>query len=176
MQVTETESQRLMIRKAAAEDGTALLELIEALAVYERLDPPAPDARERLLRDLFGPTPRIEAWLAERDGRVCGYAIVLETYSSFLALPTLYLEDIFVLPETRGAGVGYRLFRHVAQLATERGCGRMEWVCLDWNRAGIAFYEKIGAMRLADWRLYRLKPEQIAALPECRPGIDIAAG
>jgi GNAT superfamily N-acetyltransferase len=174
--VTESPAVGLIVREASLEDASDLLGLIEALALYEKLDPPAPEARERLLRDLFGPSPRIEAWLAEADGRTIGYALLLETYSSFLARPTLYLEDIFVLPEARGSGAGYALFRHVARLALERGCGRMEWVCLDWNRAGIEFYDKIGATHLSDWRLYRLLPEEIEALPETRAGADIDAG
>lgn len=160
----------ITIRRAERADADALLRLIEALAHYEKLEPPDAGARARLIEDGFGPNPRYEAWLALVDGAPVGYTVSFETYSSFLARPTLYLEDIFVLPEHRRAGVGYRLFRRIAQRALERGCGRMEWVCLDWNRAGLQFYEKIGARRLAEWVTFRLLPEQIAALPESQPG------
>jgi GNAT superfamily N-acetyltransferase len=92
------------------------------------------------------------------------YAITCETYSSFLALPTLYLEDIFVLPHARRGGVGRRLFRYLAGEALRRGCGRMEWVVLDWNQLAIDFYEQLGARRLAEWYTYRLTAEELQQL------------
>jgi GNAT superfamily N-acetyltransferase len=144
------------VRRAAAADAGAFLSLVDALADYEKLDRPLPDARERLLRDAFGPSPRIDVWMVEREGRAIGYAITLETYSSFLALPTLYLEDLFVVPEARGAGAGRAVFRHLAAEALRRGCGRMEWAVLDWNELAIGFYERLGGRRLTDWQTYRL--------------------
>ena len=153
------------IRRAAREDADALIELICALAHYEKLDPPDAAARERLVDHGWGPQRRFEAWLATVDGRAVGYAILFETYSTFLARPTLYLEDIFILPAYRRIGVGSRLFRRVAQLAVERGCGRMEWVCLDWNDPGNEFYKRIGARHMTEWQTYRLLPQQIERLP-----------
>jgi Acetyltransferases len=152
---------RVSVRPAAPADADALLTLIDALADYEKLERPAPDARERLIRDAFSASPpRFTVLLAESDasadGRPVGYAILLETYSSFLAKPTLYLEDLFVLPEARGIGAGSALFRAAAEEANRRGCGRMEWVCLDWNQLAIDFYERRGAQHLRDWRYYRL--------------------
>ena len=156
----------LHVRRAEREDADDLIALITELAHYEKLDPPDEEARRRLLEHGWGDAPRFEAWIAILDGLAVGYAVLFETYSSFLARPTLYLEDIFVLPDHRTRGVGYRLFREVARQAVERGCGRMEWVCLDWNRAGLSFYERIGARHLSEWMTFRLLPDQIAALPE----------
>jgi GNAT superfamily N-acetyltransferase len=154
----------IVIREASSGDGAVLLDLIDALAAYERLAPPGADARERLLRDGFGTEPRFKTYLAELDGRAVGYAIVLSTYSSFLALPTLYIEDLFVRSEARGKGVGHALFKHLARQAVAQGCGRMEWAVLDWNRLAIAFYERAGARRLTEWFTYRLTREQLDRL------------
>jgi GNAT superfamily N-acetyltransferase len=151
----------LSLRPATAVDAEVFLSLVDALADYEKLDRPSPAARERLVRDGFGSAPRFQAYLAEWNGRAVAYAITFETYSSFLALPTLYLEDIFVLPEARRHGVGRALFRMLAQEAARRGCGRMEWAVLDWNRLAIDFYEKLGARRMEEWYTYRLTAEQL---------------
>lgn len=147
---------RPVVRRATAEDGPSLLHLVEALAAYEKLPPPDEAARRRLFRDMQGDRPRIEAFLAEVDGRPAGYAFVLETYSSFLALPTLYLEDLFVLPEFRKRGAGLALFTAMVREARCRGCGRMEWTVLDWNRLAIDFYRRLGARHMHEWHLYRL--------------------
>src|SRR6478609_7003539 len=130
-----------VVRKATSADAETVLRLIVALAEFERLPPPDGAARQRLIGDAFGPRPRFEIFLAELDGQVVGYAFVFETYSTFLAMPTLYLEDLFVLDEFRGRGVGYALFRYCAEEALRRGCGRFEWVVLDWNTNAITFYE-----------------------------------
>ena len=147
------------------EDAHSLIELITALAHYEKLDPPAEDARLRLIEHGWGDNPMFEVWLAETEGRAVGYTVSFDTYSTFLARPTLYLEDIFVLPEYRGNGIGYALFKNLAQLAAIRGCGRMEWACLDWNQSSIDFYIKLGAKPLTEWRYFRLMPEDIQLLP-----------
>lgn len=144
------------VRRARPEEGPVLLELIRGLAEYEKLEPPDEAAAQRLLRDIFGEKPRLEAWLAFVDGEAAGYALVLETYSSFLALPTLYLEDIFVKPAFRGRGAGKALFLRMVEEAERRGCGRMEWVVLDWNRTALEFYERFGAERLKEWITMRL--------------------
>jgi GNAT superfamily N-acetyltransferase len=161
-------SDALRIRPAAAADAEVFLSLVDALADYERLDRPTPEARERLLRDGFGPEPRFRAFLAEQDGRAVAYAITFETYSSFLALPTLYLEDLFVLPEARRGGVGGAMFRFLAEEALRRGCGRMEWVVLDWNRMAIDFYDRLGARHLSEWYTYRLTADQLRDVAEGR--------
>jgi GNAT superfamily N-acetyltransferase len=133
-----------------------LIDLVRALAVYEKLDPPTAEAIERLRRDAFGPHPRYEAFLGLLDGRPVGYAITLQTYSSFLAKPTQYLEDLFVTEEARRHGVGGRLFDHVLDLARARGCGRMEWQVLDWNMLARDFYARRGGSHLHDWMTYRI--------------------
>jgi GNAT superfamily N-acetyltransferase len=145
-----------MIRKATPADAEAVLSLVDALADYEKLHRPDADARKRLVNDMFSERPRIEAFLAEYDGKSVGYAFVFETYSSFLALPTLYLEDLFVLPEYRSKKIGYALFTAMVAEAHRRGCGRMEWTVLDWNQLAIDFYKKLGATHMKEWHLYRL--------------------
>ncbi len=155
---------KICIRRAESRDGLTVLTLIDALADYERLNRPDADARQRLLQDAFGDRRRIDVFLAEYEGLPTGYAIVLETYSSFLALPTLYLEDIFVLPEYRSRQLGYLLFKFCAQEAMARGCGRMEWMVLDWNQLATGFYERLGARRLSEWLPYRMVREDIEAI------------
>jgi GNAT superfamily N-acetyltransferase len=145
-----------VVRRAVESDAQALLTLVDALADYERLTRPMPDARERLVRDMFGPRKRIDGLLAFMDGYPVGYAILLETYSSFLALPTLYLEDLFVLPEYRGRKVGYAIFNEIKAEAKRRGCGRIEWTVLDWNQIAIDFYKRLGAEHMKEWHLYRM--------------------
>jgi GNAT superfamily N-acetyltransferase len=154
-------SDILRIRPATADDAGALLALVDALADYEKLERPSAEARRRLVRDGFGVEPRFEAHLAELGGRAVGYAITFLTYSSFLALPTLYLEDLFVLPEARRQGAGRALFAFLAREALDRGCGRMEWAVLDWNQLAIDFYERLGARRMSEWRSYRLTADEL---------------
>ncbi len=146
----------LTIRKAGREDGPALLGLVNALAAYEKLAPPDAAAKQRLVNDMSSARPRFDSYLAELDGKAVAYSIVFETYSSFLALPTLYLEDIFVLPEYRNRKVGYTLFIAMVEEAHRRGCGRMEWSVLDWNKLASDFYERLGATHMKQWQLYRL--------------------
>ena len=145
------------IRRATMADTDALLALVDALADYEQLARPDSAARGRLIRDGFGERPRFEVLLALEDGRPVGYALFFETYSSFLARPSLYLEDLFVHPDTRGGGHGFRLFQAVASAALERNCGRMEWNVLRWNRLAISFYDRLGAEPLGGWQMFRLE-------------------
>jgi GNAT superfamily N-acetyltransferase len=151
-----TNSSTVTVRKATKEDASAILALVDALAAYEKLDPPDGMAKERLIKDMSGERPRFDAYLAELQGHAVGYAFVLETYSSFLALPTLYMEDLFVLPDYRKRKAGYALFSAMVKEAHDRGCGRMEWTVLDWNQLAINFYDKLGATHMKEWQLYRL--------------------
>ena len=156
-------SEPIRVRRATRSDAAGLIRLIVALAEFEKLTPPDQDAQERLVRDGFGDRPRFEAWLAfwgDRPDPV-GYALFFETYSSFEATSSLYLEDIFVRPELRGRGIGSALIRTGVQIAYDRGCGRMEWTCLDWNTRAQASYERLGARRLTEWFLFRLDRAQI---------------
>ena len=153
-----------VIRPAQINDKERVLGLVRGLADYEKLPPPDEAAQERLIRDMFSSPPRIQAYLAEVEGRPAGYAFVFETYSSFLALPTLYLEDLFVLPEFRNRKVGYALFTHMVAEAHRRGCGRMEWTVLDWNSLAIDFYKRLGAKHMKEWHLYRLVRTEMARI------------
>ncbi len=145
-----------LVRRARQEDGSTILDLVDALADYEHLDRPDAQARERLIHDLFSERPRLECYLSEIAGKAVGYAFVFETYSSFLALPSLYLEDLFVLPEYRKNKAGYALFSALVAEAHARGCGRMEWTVLDWNQLAKDFYDRLGAKHMKEWQLYRL--------------------
>jgi GNAT superfamily N-acetyltransferase len=144
------------IRKANAGDAKLLISLILGLAEFEKLEPPDEAAQQRLVADAFGPQPRFEVFLAESEGKVAGYAFTFETYSTFLALPTLYLEDLFVLPEFRSKRIGYALMVYLAREAINRGCGRMDWTVLDWNEHAIKFYKRLGGQHMDEWYYYRL--------------------
>lgn len=157
-------ADRITVRPLTPGDVEAFLGLVDALADYERLPRPDPEARRRLAADALAQPPRFYVLLAELDGRPVGYAAYFETYSTFLARPTLYLEDIFVREEARGRGVGRALMRALAREAARRGCGRMEWLVLAWNRAAIRFYERLGASRLDGWLIYRLAADRLERL------------
>lgn len=131
------------------------VDLIRALAHFESLDPPDAEGRARLIRDVTSDPPLFHAFLAMLDDVPIGYLAFYFTYSTFLARPTLFLEDIFILEEHRRKGIGKRLFRFCVQEAERRGCGRMEWTALDWNTPAHEFYEGMGANKL-DWVLFRL--------------------
>lgn len=148
----------LRLRRATRRDAPALIDLIVALAEFEKLTLPDAAARKRLTRDGFGARPKYEPWLAfwERERAPIGYAILVPLYSSFEARPTLYLEDLFVLPAYRRRGIGKAMMLHCIELAWKRKCGRMEWTCLDWNVKAQEFYHKLGAKKLSEWYLYRL--------------------
>jgi GNAT superfamily N-acetyltransferase len=154
----------LRIRALEREDVPRLLELIDGLADYEQLPRPDAEARARLSADAVAEPPRFRTLLADLDGVLVGYALYLFTYSSFLARPTLYLEDIFVLPEARGLGAGSQLFRACARQAVLNQCGRMEWQVLSWNTPSIAFYERLGARHLETWLPFRLDGAALAAV------------
>lgn len=154
------------VRPAAPGDEHALFALIQALAEYEKLSHAVTGSAEQLAQALFAPSPRVEAMLAEADGRVVAFALYFHNYSTFLTKFGLYLEDIFVLPEYRGRGLGKALLSRVARVACERGCGRLEWSVLDWNVSAIGFYQSLGASVLPDWRICRVVGEQMQALAE----------
>ncbi len=152
----------LSIRPVTAVDADHWIDLVNALADYEKLDRPSVDAVARLKEDATGEAPRFSAWLAWVGEKPVGYCVFFETYSTFLAKPTLYLEDLFVHPEYRGSGIGRTIWNALEREVLLRDCGRMEWTCLHWNMLGINFYEKRGATNLTDeWRTYRLLQEQI---------------
>ncbi len=146
----------ITVRPATAEDAETLITLIDALADYESLPRPDAQARERIIEHGFGSKRYYQSLIAELDGQPVGYALYFYTYSSFLAQPTLYLEDIFVLPEHRGRGAGKALMVALFKEAVNEDCGRMEWQVLDWNQPSIDFYKRLGAEHMKEWLPYRL--------------------
>src|SRR5213595_1780389 len=135
-----------MVRTAVPADVATIARLIRGLAEYERLADQVSLAEAELHHNLFGPRAFAEVLLSEQDSEVVGFALFFFNFSTFLAKPGLYLEDLFVQPEHRGQGHGKTLFAAVARLAVERGCGRMEWSVLDWNEPAIRFYKSMGAI------------------------------
>lgn len=152
----------LAIRPARPEDAGLILALIRELADYEKLLHEVEATEERLRATLFGDPPAAHCVLAFADGRPAGLAIYFFNYSTFLAKPGLYLEDLFVKPALRGSGIGKALLLHLARLANARGCGRMEWSVLDWNQPAIDFYRKLGATPMNDWTVFRLTGPALA--------------
>lgn len=151
-----------VLRPASPADLPDLVRLIEALAEYEKLTHLLEVTPEKLHPHLFGEHPPAEALVAQADGAgVVGFALFFANFSTFLCRPGLYLEDLFVLPEHRGSGIGKALLRALGALAVERGCGRFEWSVLDWNEPAIRFYEAMGASVLPDWRICRLSGEAL---------------
>lgn len=152
------------IRVAKVDDLEVILELIRGLAEYEHLSHQVEATRERLSEALFGPRPAAETVLLEAGGEVVGFAIFFTNFSTFLAKPGLYLEDLFVKPEHRGRGYGKALIQHLAALASHRGCGRFEWSVLEWNEPAIRFYQAQGADILPDWRICRVSGDALTKL------------
>jgi GNAT superfamily N-acetyltransferase len=144
------------LRSATAADVPLILDLIRGLAVYEKLAHEVVATEDALRRTLFGSPPAAQVVIAEVDGQPAGFALYFFNYSTFLAKPGLYLEDLFVKPEFRGGGTGKALLLHLAKIANARGCGRMEWSVLDWNEPAIKFYEALGARRMKEWQICRL--------------------
>jgi GNAT superfamily N-acetyltransferase len=152
------------VRPATSDDSALLLDLIRGLAEYERLAPQVTATEDAIRETLFGPHPAAEALIGEIDGRPAGYAPFFGTYSTFLARPGVYLEDLFVLPGARGRGLGIALFSAVAQIAVERGSGRLEWSVLDWNEPALGFYRALGAEPMDGWTVHRLTGDALSAL------------
>lgn len=144
------------LRPAIRADVPEILRLIRALADYEKLAHDVVATESALAETLFGPKPAAEVLIAEEGGRAVGFALFFQNYSTFLARPGIYLEDLFVEPASRGHGVGKALLKAVARLAVERKCGRLEWAVLDWNEPAIGFYRSLGAQPMADWTVMRV--------------------
>ena len=150
------------LRAATPADTPLILEFIRALADYEKLTHECEATEPQLRATLFGANPVAHCVLAFADDAPAGFAIYFFNYSTFLARPGLYLEDLFVKPEWRGRGLGKALLLHLARLANARGCGRMEWSVLDWNQPAIDFYERLGARRMNEWQICRLTGAALA--------------
>ncbi len=154
----------IQIVPATDADTPVILEMICALAEYEKLSHVVTATEEKLRRSLFGPRPVGEVLLAHYEGECAGFALFFPNYSTFLAQAGLYLEDLYVKPHLRAKGIGFALLARLARIAAERGCGRLEWDVLDWNEPSIQFYKRLGAVAMDDWTKYRLAGEALEKL------------
>src|SRR5438445_11650868 len=159
-------NENFKIRPATAADVPVILELIRALATYERAPNEVTATEQGLVEVLFGAKPAAEVLLAFEDETAVGFAVFFHNFSTWLGLPGLYLEDLFVRPEHRGKGYGRALLVDLAKIARDRGCGRMEWAVLDWNEPAMQFYRKLGAKPMDEWTVFRLKRYGINRLAE----------
>lgn len=153
----------LTFRSAERKDVPLILEFIRALAEYEHMADQVV-ADEATLEEWLFDRCKAEVIFAMLEGKEVGFALFFHNFSTFLGRAGLYLEDLFVLPEVRGRGVGKAILKHLAALAVERGCGRLEWWCLDWNEPSIAFYRSLGAEPMSDWTVYRLAGDTLRNL------------
>ena len=156
---------QLTFRFAVPGDEGLILSFIRALAEYEHLADQVV-ATEALLREWIFERGKAEVLFAVADGREVGFALFFHNFSTFLGRAGLYLEDLYVKPEYRGQGYGKGILRKLAQIALERGCGRLEWWCLDWNRPSIDFYLSLGAEPMSDWTVYRIAGDTLTLLAE----------
>lgn len=158
-------TKNISIRFAQASDANTILDFIQHLAAYENLSHEVV-ATPELLQEWIFEKQKAEVLLAELDGKAVGFALFFHNFSTFLGRAGIYLEDLFVLPEYRGCGCGTALLRRLAQLALERGCGRLEWACLDWNQPSIDFYLSLQAQPMTDWTTYRLTGDTLRAMAQ----------
>jgi GNAT superfamily N-acetyltransferase len=161
-----TSPNKCTIRSGAVGDVPVILQLIRALATYERAPDEVTTTEDQLREVLFGERPAAEVRLAFEHDTPVGFAIFFHNFSTWLGRPGLYLEDLFVKPEYRGKGYGRALLVDLAKIARQRGCGRMEWAVLDWNEPAIEFYCTLGAKPLDEWKIFRLTAHGIAKLAE----------
>jgi len=161
-------TENFAIRPATAADVPIILELIRALATYERAPNDVTATEDGLSKVLFGEKPAAEVLLAFENETAVGFAVFFHNFSTWLGRPGLYLEDLFVRPEDRGKGYGRALLIHLAKIARNRGCGRMEWAVLDWNEPAIQFYRKLGAKSMDEWTVFRLTRDGIAKLADAK--------
>ncbi len=152
------------IKAATEQDVPLILSFIRQLAEYERLSQACVATEELLRESLFGPRPAAEVIVASTGDRPVGFALFFHNYSTFLGRPGIYLEDLFVVPEMRGRGYGKALLVHLAGIARERRCGRLEWSVLDWNEPSIRFYKSLGAISMDEWTIYRVTGESLERL------------
>lgn len=163
-----------VIRGATENDVAAILEMIRGLADYEKLSHVVTATEDQLRETLFGPRPAAEVLLACAGAECVGFALFFSTYSTFLAKPGIFLEDLFVKPDWRGQGIGRLLLTSLASIALERGCGRMEWDVLDWNAPAIGFYKSLGAVPMDEWIKYRLTGEALDHVAKGRSRVPSA--
>jgi GNAT superfamily N-acetyltransferase len=149
------------IYPAQISDVPVILEFIRNLAEYEKLSHACLSTEDLLKEHLFGPRPAAEVLIAAMDNKPVGFALFFQTFSTFVGRPGIWLEDLFVLPENRGNGIGGRLLKEVARIAVNRNCGRLEWSVLDWNSPAIEFYRSVGAVPMDDWTIFRMTADKL---------------
>lgn len=154
------------LRLATESDVPVILSFINGLAEYEKLAHEVVATEDKLRKTLFGDKPYAEVIIAEYQAVPAGFALFFHNYSTFLAKPGIYLEDLFVLPQYRGHGIGKLLLSYLAKVAVERDCGRLEWSVLDWNQPAIDFYHAQGAVMMHDWRINRVTGDKLKQLAE----------
>jgi GNAT superfamily N-acetyltransferase len=154
----------ITIRPATVQDTAVILGFIRALAQYERLEHELVATEESLRQTLFGAHPYAEVVLACEGDKPLGFALFFHNYSTFKGTPGIYLEDLFVLPEARGRGIGKHLLTWLARTAVQRGCARLEWAVLDWNEPAIGFYKRLGAIPMDEWTVFRVTGDALTAL------------
>jgi len=164
--ITQTPIPGLILREAIDKDVLLILDFIKALAEYERMSNEVMATEETVRKTLFGVKSYAEVILAEYGGKAVGFALFFHNYSTFVAKPGLYLEDIFVYPDFRGKGIGKLMMKYLARLAVERDCGRFEWSCLKWNTPSLDFYNSLGAVPMDDWVTLRISGEKLINLAE----------
>lgn len=153
------------IRKAGPKDVPQVLEFIKGIARYEKMENEV-IATEAKLHEWLFEKQVAQVVFAEEEGVAVGFALFFHNFSTFVGKAGIYLEDLYVMPEHRGKGYGKALFLHLAKTALELGCGRMEWVCLNWNTPSIEFYKSMGAISLDEWKTYRLTEQSLQALAD----------
>ena len=161
-----TSNPRITLRFATIEDVDLIFDFIRQLADYEKMADEVVADTDLLRQTLFGERRVAEVVIASYDGEPAGFALFFHNFSTFLGRPGIYLEDLFVVPDLRGRGIGRILLSYLAKLALERGCGRLEWWVLDWNEPAIRFYERLGAKSMDEWTVFRLTGETLVELAE----------
>jgi GNAT superfamily N-acetyltransferase len=161
-----TSNPRIALRFATIDDVDLIFDFICQLADYEKMADEVVADKELLRRTLFGERKVAEIVIASFDGEPAGFALFFHNYSTFLGRPGIYLEDLFVVPDLRGRGIGRILLSYLAKLALERGCGRLEWWVLDWNEPAIRFYERLGAKSMDEWTVFRVTGDTLRQLAD----------
>ena len=156
----------IALRFATADDAGLILDFIRQLADYEKMTHDVVTDEDQLRRSLFGERRGAEVVIASYDGEPAGFALFFHNFSTFLGQPGIYLEDLFVIPRLRGHGIGQVLLSHLAEIAVDRGCGRLEWAVLDWNVDAIRFYERLGAKPMDEWTVFRVTGDSLQELAQ----------
>ena len=164
--IITTNDDRIILRFATADDVALIIDFIRQLADYEKLTHEMVADEDLLRQSLFGERRVAEVVIATFEGEAAGFALFFHNFSTFLGRPGIYLEDLFVIPKLRGCGIGRAMLSRLAEIAVERGCGRLEWWVLDWNVDAISFYERLGAQAMDEWTVFRITGDALVDLAE----------